>query len=207
MNPGGIAAGGFAEWLGETLSARRNGEEVAVACGECRGCCTSGYFIHIAPDETEALAAIPKALLFPAPGLPKGHRVMGYDVRGHCPMFKANACSIYAARPRTCRQYDCRVFAATGLTEGEARPAIAAQAARWRFEVPGEADAALLQAARSAGRFLADHAERFPAGFLPPNPAQRAMLALRVHGLFLGDGGIEPDADARAAAIVAALAA
>lgn len=171
---------GFSEWL------RAIGEsdaDMAVDCGECRGCCTSSYFIHVGPDETDALAVIPKRLLFRAPGLAKGHFLIGYSENGHCAMFRDNACSIYANRPRACRAYDCRVFAATGLSE-EGKPAIARQAERWRFAFPSAEDTRLFEAVREAARFLRGHAGEFPAGFLPPNATQQAALALRVHGLF-----------------------
>ena len=73
-------------------------------------------FIHIQPEETQTLQRIPRALLFPAPGLPKGHVLMGYCDKGQCPMLVDNQCSIYEHRPQTCRDYDCRVFAATGIS-------------------------------------------------------------------------------------------
>ena len=90
-----------------------------VPCGTCTACCTSSQFVHIEPDERDALAHIPAELLFPAPGRPRGHVLLGYDERGHCPMLVDGACSIYAHRPRTCRTYDCRVFAAAGVDPGD----------------------------------------------------------------------------------------
>jgi uncharacterized protein len=107
-----------------------------VPCAGCTACCEASQFIHVAPDETDALAHIPRALLFPAPGAPAGHLVMGYDERGRCPMLGADGCTIYEHRPRTCRTYDCRVFAATGVTPtGPGQAAIAERAARWRFDL------------------------------------------------------------------------
>lgn len=186
----------FSAWLGETLAADRGDGGIEVACGECRGCCTSSYFIHIAPDEKAALACIPKGLLFSAPGLPKGHKLLGYDDKGHCPMFKDNACSIYEDRPRTCRAYDCRVFAATGFTEGEGKPVIALQAERWRFGFDTAEDESRFAAVQASARFLRNHAARFPTGLLPSNAPQKAMLAIRMHGMFMGEGwsGLSLDA-------------
>ena len=120
----------FSEWFDEFDAA----SEMQVPCGACTACCTSSQFVHIEPDETETLARMPAALRFPAPGLPKGHVVLGYDERGHCPMLVDGACSIYEHRPRTCRTYDCRVFAVTGV-EPEGQPAIAARVREWRFEI------------------------------------------------------------------------
>jgi Fe-S-cluster containining protein len=130
-----LDAGRFSEWL-DALQQRA---EMAVPCGECTACCTSSQFVHIAPDETDALAHVPESLRFPAPGLPKGHVLLGYDEHGQCPMLVEGACTIYDHRPRTCRTYDCRVFAATGVSPDRSQPAIAARVLRWRFDVDDEA--------------------------------------------------------------------
>ena len=111
----------LSEWLDELDAA----SDMHVPCGACTACCTSSQFVHIEPDETDTLAHVPAVLRFPAPGLPKGHVVMGYDERGHCPMLVDGACSIYEHRPRTCRTYDCRIFAVTGVEPDQ--PAIAAR--------------------------------------------------------------------------------
>jgi Fe-S-cluster containining protein len=156
-----------------------------VPCGDCRGCCTSSYFIHVRPDEKETLAHIPKKLLFAAPGLPKGNLLMGYNERGHCPMFVDNQCSIYAHRPQTCRDYDCRVFPATGLSPGDEKPLISRQADRWKFAFTSPEDRKHLAAVRAAAKFLRRHADLFPEGFVPANPTQQAVLALRIYEVFL----------------------
>ena len=135
-----ISTDGFLSWLRRTRQAQRTDEGISVPCGACRACCTSSYFIHIRPDETETLAKIPQELLFAAPGLPKGHVVLGYDKNGHCPMFIDNQCSIYADRPQTCRTYDCRIFPATGIPAGSEKPLIAQQAGRWKFAFPTTQD-------------------------------------------------------------------
>lgn len=173
----------FSDWLRSMDSSADPGGGIDVECGECRGCCTSSYFIPVEPDEKETLAAIPKRLLFPAPGRPGGRRLIGYDENGHCALFRDNACSIYAHRPRACRAYDCRVFAATGLSEGE-KPLIAGQAKRWRFAFPAGEDERQLKAVRAAARFLGKHAAEFPAGFLPSQATQMAALAIRIRSLF-----------------------
>src|SRR5204862_263741 len=89
------------------------------------------------PDSValDTLAHIPPALLFPAPRMPAGHVLLGYDENGCCPMLVDGGCSIYDHRPRTCRTYDCRVFPAAGIDisdDGDKGP-IAHQARRWRF--------------------------------------------------------------------------
>jgi len=96
-------------------------------------------FIHIEPAETQTIQRIPRALLFPAPGLPKGHVLMGYSDKGHCPMLVGNKCSIYEDRPQTCRDYDCRVFAATGVPVDQSQTEIADRVKAWAFHYESEA--------------------------------------------------------------------
>ena len=104
-----LAAGSFAAWDETMRSILSGAGEADVPCADCTACCRSSQFIHISPDETATLARIPKELVFPAPRMPKGHVVMGYDRHGHCPMLVDGSCSIYVDRPKTCRVYDCRI--------------------------------------------------------------------------------------------------
>lgn len=168
-----LPAGGFSEWLHGTQSAIRGERDADVPCEGCTACCASSQFVHIAPDETDALAAIPSELLFPAPQMP-GHVVLGYDERGRCPMLNDDGCSIYDHRPRTCRTYDCRVFPATGVEPD--KPLIAERARRWRFDVRTEADRSDYDTARAAAVSIRDHAALIDS--LPPSPTQVAVLAI-----------------------------
>jgi Fe-S-cluster containining protein len=134
-------------------------------------------FVHIKPDETQTLRRIPRALLFPAPGLPKGHRVMGYDDRGHCPMLVDDKCSIYEDRPQACRTYDCRVFTATGVpVDRQIQPEIADRAEAWAFNYESEESRETHKMVKNAAAFLRS---------LPAHPAQLAALAVRSYRLFL----------------------
>jgi Fe-S-cluster containining protein len=181
-----LAAGDFSSWLVEVEGAVRGKHGVDVPCGSCTACCTSSQFIHIAPDETDTLAHIPAELLFPAPRLPEGHKVLGFDERGHCPMLIDGKCSIYEHRPRTCRTYDCRVFPATGIEPDEPEQAsIAQQARRWQFSFPTEADRTQHQSVRAAASFLAEHPDLLPVTGAPTNATQRAVRAIEVHGIFI----------------------
>jgi Fe-S-cluster containining protein len=147
-----------------------------VPCGSCTACCRASQFVHVGADETDALAHIPAELLFPAPGLPAGNMVMGYDADGHCPMLADAGCSIYAHRPRTCRTYDCRVFAAAGVDVNDPRQAdVARQARRWRFDHVDEQDTALHEAVRAAARFVRERDDA------PANATEVAVLAVRLH--------------------------
>jgi Fe-S-cluster containining protein len=173
-----LAAGDFSAWITEMQGAIRGEHGSDVPCGECTACCTSSQFVHIEPDETDTLSYIPKELLFPAPQQPRGHVVMGYDERGHCPMLIDNRCSIYEHRPRTCRTYDCRVFPASGVEIDEADKALIAQRVRrWRFSYPTPADRNRHDAARAAAAFLAE------SGAGPATP--RAVRAVEIHEAFL----------------------
>jgi hypothetical protein len=197
---GDLAAGPFAIWVQTMQRALRGEVEADVPCNGCTACCRSSQFVHIDPDETDTLAHIPVELRFPAPGLPRGHVVLGYDERGHCPMLRHDGCSIYEHRPRACRTYDCRVFAATGVEPDAGKPDIVDRVRRWRFTYPGADDEARQRAVLAARAFLDAHPE-----LARSHPNVRATLALELHELFL-HGDVDVDAvraaidDARARA-------
>ncbi len=196
-----LPAGGFATWLDGMQRALRGEADSDVPCGTCTACCASSQFVHIGPDEASALAHIPPDLLFPAPMMPPGNVLMGYDERGRCPMLTDAGCSIYEHRPRTCRTYDCRVFPAAGRDPGvDGKPLIADRARRWRFDHPASEDVLLHHAVRAAASFLDAHADDLglPSG---TNETQRAVMAVASHGLFRaaspadGRAQVEPTLD------------
>jgi Fe-S-cluster containining protein len=150
-----LDAGDFGAWLTQARVALKGEGEADVPCDGCTACCTSSQFVHIEPDETDTIAHIPSDLLFPAPRLPLGHLVLGYDERGHCPMLVNGACSIYEHRPRTCRVYDCRVFAAAGLEpDDERKVEITKRVRQWRFTYGSDDDRARHDAIRAAAAAL-----------------------------------------------------
>jgi len=200
-----LSAGKISEWLGCTRAALIDDSGAEVPCGECTACCRSSYFIHIQPDETATLSHIPDELLFPAPGLPKGNVLMGYDEQGHCPMLKNGACTIYEFRPATCRSYDCRIFPATGIQlTGKDRTLIAQQAQRWKFNASDSLDQGTQKALQKAGSFLKNKAEGFAPGELPANSTQLAIMAIKVYDLFLEEGAQAMDDAEMAKAIIEA---
>ena len=139
-------AGAFGAWL-EDMHAVRHGERDAeVPCDGCTACCESAQFVHVDGDEADALAHIPAALLFASPG---GDRVMGFDEHGRCPMLVDRRCSIYQHRPRACRMYDCRVYAAAGIVPDD-KPLVAVRVREWHFAEPTPADRAAHDAVRRA---------------------------------------------------------
>jgi Fe-S-cluster containining protein len=192
---GELAAGDFATWVVGMQGAIRGEHASDVPCAGCTACCTASQFVHIGPDETDTLAHIPAELLFPAPRLPRGHVVLGYDERGHCPMLVDNACSIYEHRPRTCRTYDCRVFPAARLELDDAdKDLINQRARRWRFSHPTPADETRHAAVRRAATFLDEHRRDLPDGAVPTNATQLAVLAIEVHDAFLAAEDPRPEA-------------
>lgn len=170
---GSVDAGTLGAWLrgfGATLAGTADAE---VPCGTCTACCRSSQFVHIGPDETETLARIPRALLFPAPRLPEGHVLLGYDEDGRCPMLGEAGCTIYEHRPRTCRTYDCRVFAATSIAPDVDQPLVAERVVRWRFDITSADDERALRTVRAATAAVEASADA------PAHPTARAVRAVR----------------------------
>lgn len=184
-SPASLPAGDFSEWLSRTRRALIDEKGVTVECGDCRGCCTSSYFVHIRPEEKDTLAVIDRKLLFPAPGLPKGHKLMGYFENGFCPMMTEKGCRIYAHRPITCRNYDCRIFAAAGLAAGgEEKATINERVLQWEFSYSSELGRKQHAAVTAAAEFVQTHSDSFSAGSLPGNPSQIAILAIKAYEVF-----------------------
>ena len=197
-----LAAGDFSAWMLDMQGALRGERGSDVPCAGCTACCTSSQFVHIGPDETDTLSHIPAALLFPAPRLPRGHVLLGYDERGHCPMLVDGRCSIYEHRPRTCRTYDCRVFPAAALQpDGDDKALISRRARRWQFRFPTPSDRDQHDAVKAAASYLGQHPDVLPDGVAPANTTQLAVLAIEVHDVFVRRGehpdkAPDPDPDA-----------
>ena len=112
--------------------------------------------------------------------------LLGYDEQGRCPMLIDYRCSIYERRPLTCRNYDCRIFPAAGISAGDNEKAlINEQSQRWKFSYPTQQDRNQHSAVKTAAKFLQEHFEYFPAGTLPSNPSKLAILAIKVYSVFL----------------------
>jgi uncharacterized protein len=181
-----VPAGNFCEWLEQMRASLRGDAGTDVPCGTCVGCCVSSYHIPIRPDDAAAREAIPAELLVAAPGQPKGHLMMGYMEDGTCPMLRVGKCSIYNERPQTCRDYDCRIFAAAGIDAGGPdKFVINKRVNEWRFAYPSEADQRAHQAVLSAAAFIRDKRGSFPGGRGPTAPTGVAVLAIKAYALFL----------------------
>jgi uncharacterized protein len=195
----------FSTWLRQMQAALAEEQPANVPCGECNACCRTSHFIHVRPEEKRALKRIPRAFLFPAPGLPPGNLVLGYDKAGRCPLMTEGRCTIYEDRPHVCRTYDCRIYAATG-TVAE-RAAIAEQVKRWSFTYPSQDDRDRHAAVKAAARHIREHTECLASEAARAEPVRVAVLAIAVHEAFLpnGDGTRREQSDtAIAHAVVAA---
>lgn len=181
-----VAAGDFSSWLRHMQSALRGERSADVPCGGCTACCTSSQFVTVAPDEAATLSRIPAGLLFPAPRLPRGHVLLGYDERGHCPMLVEGRCSIYEHRPRACRMYDCRVFAAADVAVDDAHGLIDQRVSRWRFTYASAAGREEHEAVRAASRYVRDRQALIADDVVPANATQLAVLAIGIHQAFRG---------------------
>jgi uncharacterized protein len=181
-----IPAGDFSSWLAQTRQALLDSSAADVACGECKACCDSSYFIHIRPRETKTLSRIEPGLLFAAPGMPEGHLLMGYDKHGSCPMLVAGKCSIYQDRPQTCRAFDCRVFTASGVdVDGKKETRIQDRVESWRFTYPSPKDVQEHAAVRATAAFIRENADCFPGKAVPTVPSQLAILAIKTYGVMV----------------------
>ena len=104
-------------------------------------------------------------------------------------MLHAGQCTIYADRPQTCLDYDCRIFAAAGLEAGGPDKAVINRRVRaWRFAYPTDADRKAHDAVLEASSFIQRARASFPANRAPTAPTGIAVLAIKAYRVFLEDG-------------------
>lgn len=179
-----LDAGEYLDWAAATLESFRSGGGCDVPCGECRACCRAGYFIPVRHDEWDARRAIPAGLLVTAPGLHGiEDAVLATRRRGDCALLVEGRCTVYAHRPQACRDYDCRIFTAAGVTTGIA--AIDARARRWRFRHRDGRSRQAHEATRYAARLMMEHASAFPDARVPPDASGIAIAALKAHAALM----------------------
>jgi Fe-S-cluster containining protein len=200
-------AGDFGAWLIQARASLRGSAGSPVPCGDCTGCCTSSYSIQVRPTDAAALERIPAKSLFRARQSAAGNWTVRPNPDGSCPMLSCGKCTIYAERPQTCLDYDCRVFAAAGIAAGGADKAVINRRVQeWRFRFATVEDRQAHAAIRAAAAFIRDARAHFPPGSVPLNPLGIAALALRVYPLFSAADPPQSAADI-ARAVVAAGAA
>jgi uncharacterized protein len=185
----GIDAGDFGAWLIQAREALRGSGGSRVPCGDCTGCCTSGYSIEVRTADAAALARIPATSLYRSRGSSSANWTVRPNGDGVCPMLSCGQCTIYAQRPQTCRDYDCRVFTAAGMEAGGADKAVINERVReWRFGFTREEDRQAQAAIQAAALFIRSGRASFPPGTAPLNSLGIAALALRVYPVFLPPG-------------------
>jgi uncharacterized protein len=179
-----IDAGAFGEWLAAMRAVLRGERSADVPCGECVGCCVSSYPVPLRPTDRVALERLPAEHLH-LPATPGGLAWMGYRKDGTCPMLCAGNCVIYVDRPQTCRNYDCRIYAAVGLLPDGDRPVIRQRIAAWRFEFGSPEECKSAEALRQAADFIRSHSALFPAAMRAGSATAAAVLAVKTWELFL----------------------
>lgn len=181
-----VEAGEFGAWLTQMRQVLRGEAEADVPCGSCVGCCVSRYYIRIRRQDRAAVAGIAQSYLVTPPGITPGDALMGWRHDGSCPALVDRRCTVYAQRPLTCRDYDCRVFVAAGLPAGnDDKKVINDRVRAWRFTYESEEARRQHEAVLSASRFIQRHGDRFPAGFAPEAPTGIAVLAIKIAAAFL----------------------
>jgi hypothetical protein len=179
-----IDAGRFSEWLAAMRAVLRGERDADVPCGDCVGCCISSYPIPLRPGDELARAEVPEQMLI-GRAEPGKDWLMGFRDDGSCPFLaERGSCSIYANRPQTCRDYDCRIYAAAGLLPDGERPVIASRVRAWRFDVESAEDSAAAAAVRRAAQFIRANSALFPPGMRAVSSTAAAVLAVKTHALF-----------------------
>jgi hypothetical protein len=203
-------AGSFGDWLASMRAVLKGERAADVPCDGCVGCCVSSYAVPLRPADAAALAAVPaRHLRLPVDG---GLAQMTHREDGTCPMLEGGRCAIYAVRPQTCRDYDCRIYAATGLLPDGERPVIRRRVLEWRFEFRTEAEIAQSAALRRAAQFIRANSVLFPPAVRADSAAAVAVLAVKTWPLFangadVGQSGTVPHDPALPAQVERVLAA
>jgi len=205
--PDGIPAGAFGEWLRQFRASLKGNKGMKVPCGDCTGCCISGYSVQLRPEDHAAREHIPVGLLASARGFSSGSLVMPPLPDGVCPMLEDGQCSIYAHRPQTCLDYDCRVFAAAGIEAGGPDKFVINRRVRaWRFEYPGQADRDIHAAVHRAATFIREKRGSFGDTLVPTSPSGIAVLAVKTCEVFLDPTRVLGDTETAEAVLAAARA-
>jgi hypothetical protein len=179
-----ISAGTFSEWLASMRGVLRGDRDADVPCGDCVGCCVSSYPILLRLGDKLAREQVPEQRLI-GPARPGQRWLMGYRDDGSCPFLLEHRCSIYTDRPQTCRDYDCRIYAAAGLVPDGDRPVIARRVGEWEFSCSTERERMEAEAVRRAAQFIRANQALFPPGMRAGSATAAAVLALKTYPVFL----------------------
>jgi len=194
-----LQAGPFRAWLAQFVASLRGHGGTDVPCGTCVGCCVSGYPVPI--RATDALDdVLPREYVVSVSSISK---VLVAREDGTCPMLQQSGCLIYSRRPQTCRDYDCRVFAAAGIDAGGPERSVINERVRaWRFTYEDEQARRVHEAVKATARFIRESGAA-SAG-QAPSPGSVAVLSIKAFEVFLDRSAISRPPREIAAAIVAA---
>ncbi|MEA3290809.1 MAG: YkgJ family cysteine cluster protein [Pseudomonadota bacterium] len=95
-------AGSVTSWLRHYRKAMRDGTGTNVPCGDCTACCRSNEYIVLQADEVAQFDNVVTN--------PDGEPSIETLPDGRCPYLDNEGCSVYATRPRNCRDFDCRAM-------------------------------------------------------------------------------------------------
>lgn len=187
MNGRTLDAGDFATWLRQMQLVLRGGSAgTDVPCGDCVGCCSSHWPVALRAEDEALVPLVPAWLLLEPEDAPEGLRYMGYREDGTCPLLVKRQCRVYAQRPQTCRDFDCRIFTAAGIASaGKDKPLIDERLQAWRFRYACAEDLAVHEAIQATAAFLQGPAREVPGFHFPDAPIAIAGLALKAHTVFL----------------------
>jgi hypothetical protein len=201
---GAQAGGEFSRWLRGYLRAQKQSEPTGeVPCGDCNACCKASYFVMIHSEERETIAHIPAARLTRSNRASEPQWALDQSCGDRCPMLVDGGCSIYSQRPRACRRFDCRVFAAAAVGLGTGpRAAVNERVWQWRFDYPSELDVACQSAVLAAAAFLQRRADLIEPDVAAGDAAELAKAAVLVYELFLDPDAASHESDATLAAAI-----
>ncbi len=182
-----LDAGDFGTWLQQMQAVLRGGTAgTDVPCGDCVGCCSSHWPVALRAEDEALVPLVPAWLLLEPEDAPEGLRYMGYREDGTCPMLVKRQCRVYAQRPQTCRDFDCRIFTAAGIASaGKDKPLIDERVRLWRFSYASAEDLAVHEAIQATAAFLQGEAREVPGFHFPVAPIAIAGLAVKAHPVFM----------------------
>ena len=119
------------------------------------------------------------------PARRRGHVLLGYDERGHCPMLIDGGCSIYEHRPAHLSHLRLPGLPGRRGRRPTTDKVVDRRAGRrWRFSFPPTTIERTHEAVRDAAVYLRTHRDELNPDTVPTNPTHVAVLAVEVHDLF-----------------------
>jgi uncharacterized protein len=176
-------AGEFSKWLVEIRSSLISDSIMDVPCGKCIGCCVSSKFVRVQAQETMSIKTIPEELLHKTED---GSYNISFQENGHCSMLVDEKCQIYDNRPKSCRQFDCRIYTAAGLLPNRPEEGnIVSRVKDWKFSYDSADSLDCHEAVKETANFIQQNGKHFPGGRTPSDPSQIALVAIKAYPALL----------------------